>query len=169
VSSRRRDAASATAALLGLLGVALALDVPAGALLDPVPAALGVAGALALELPFYLVPERADRCWDRPGVRAGAAVGVVVAGGGFAVLFGPRTMALLLAGLLTYFVLLALTVAGILPSADEAGGREAVDGADGAGGTTGTGTGTETEAEAEVAGAGDDARRSDRPPSRREE
>jgi hypothetical protein len=122
VTPRRRDAALAAAALLGLLAVAAALGVPPAALLDPVPAALGAAGALALELPFYLAPERAHRLWYRPGVGAGATLAVVLAGGALATLAGVRTITALLAGLLTYFFLLGLTVAGVLPSAGEGTG-----------------------------------------------
>ncbi|MFC4356700.1 hypothetical protein ACFO0N_01920 [Halobium salinum] len=112
---RLRDAALAATVAAGLLAAALALGVEPTELLDPVAAAVGVAGALALELPFLLFPERAHRLWYRPVVQVGAAALALVGGVALLVAAGTWVVTAVLAGLCTYFVLLAVSFLGAPP------------------------------------------------------
>jgi hypothetical protein len=109
VNGRTADALLAAVVLLGLVAVGLVAD-GGTALLDPAAAAVGVAGALVLELPFLLAPERAHAVWTRSGVRAGAALVTLVGGAAAALLVGPTVVGALVWGLVTYFLLLGAVV-----------------------------------------------------------
>lgn len=119
MDSRTRDPLLAAAVAAGLLAVARALGVEADDFLDPRAALVGVCGALVLELPFLLFPRRAHRLWYRPVVQVGGAALVLVVGS-FLFLLTPWVVTALLAGLLTYFALYALTSVGVLPAVDPA-------------------------------------------------
>lgn len=111
--SRRHDAVLAVVALAGVLSVAAALDATR-ALSRPVPAVVGVAGALAIELAMAAYPDVSRRLWRRRDVRAGSVVGVVVAGLAGASGASDWVLGALAWGLLTYFALLGLVVSGLL-------------------------------------------------------
>ena len=106
----RRDATLAAAALVALLAVG-AQTVGSTAFLDPVAVAVGVTGALAVEVGFVRYPERALAVWDCPGV-ALAGAGAVVCLGVAALWVAPWLLGALAWGLVTYFGLLACVLVG---------------------------------------------------------
>ncbi|WP_284030733.1 hypothetical protein [Halobaculum lipolyticum] len=119
---RRRDAALALVAAAALLASAPPLGVPLGRLLARdalAAAAVGVVGAVCVELAMAARPDTARRLWADRRVRWGGTL-LVAAGGPAAVtLGGPRAgsvaVAALLGGLCGYFLLLAGVVSGALP------------------------------------------------------
>lgn len=116
VTNRYRDGVLAFVALGAIVVVAAwrgtlsALTVP-GALL------VGGVGAVLLELLLAWYPDRSAALWENRWVRAASTVGVVVASVVAAFLV-PRFLGVLVGGLLAYFVLLGLVLAGVLPGAE---------------------------------------------------
>ncbi|MDS0220580.1 hypothetical protein NDI54_04350 [Haloarcula sp. S1AR25-5A] len=104
----RRDAGVALlcgVALVGYLSLVGALD----ALWSVAVAAVGVAGALAVEALFVLDTPIAS-LWDRRGVRTGAAAALLVGAVGLTAFLGPAVVAAACWGLGTYFVILAVSL-----------------------------------------------------------
>lgn len=104
----RRDAGAALLcgiALIGYLSLIGALD----ALWSVPVAAVGVAGALAVEVLFVL-DTRVGSLWERRGVRTGSAVALLVGTAGLAAVSGPAVVAAACWGLVTYFIILAVTL-----------------------------------------------------------
>lgn len=115
MNSRHRDGVLAAAVTVGVLLVARATGVDATRLLRIGPLLVGAVGALALELLMARFPGVSRRLWSQPCVQA-LAVAVVLGGGVLlAVVVGPWVFSAVLGGLATYFVLLALVLAGVVP------------------------------------------------------
>ncbi|WP_224447043.1 hypothetical protein [Haloprofundus salilacus] len=116
MNSRYRDAILATFVLLSLsVGVAAA-GVSLSALRSPSAAVVGCVGALSLELVMAAFPERSARLWRRPVVRVASILAVFVAAAAGVVLdVGEWVVTALVAGLATYFVLLALVLSEAIP------------------------------------------------------
>jgi len=113
VTDFRRDAAVAAccgALLLGALAVTDAVD----ELSNPVAVAVGVLGAAAVEATFLADTPVAD-WWTRPWVRAASALVLLGGALGAALVVGPVVVAAACWGLATYFVFLAVAVAGYWP------------------------------------------------------
>lgn len=111
MDERLRDGLLALAALVTLVAVAVVGDA-SSSLLDPVPAATGVAGALALEWLLLRYPERTRSAWERPAVQA-IAFALVAAVGISAIRSGLGwVLAALAWGLGAYLALLTVVVAG---------------------------------------------------------
>jgi hypothetical protein len=109
VQNYRRDATLAAAVLSVLVGL-LAWRGRLDALLGPIPAVVGVAGALAIEAAFLTVPTVA-RAWDRPAIQVAGTLAVLA---GALVAFsvaGAAAVAAVCWGLLAYFGLLAVALA----------------------------------------------------------
>jgi hypothetical protein len=112
-----RDAALAVLALSGLLGW-LRRTGNAGALGSPATATIGAGGALTVERVLLARPRLTRRLWGRRTIRAGATLGTVGAGG----LLGPRSVAALCWGLVTYLGLVVwVLVTGKNPLAPRSG------------------------------------------------
>ncbi len=116
---RARDAALALVSTLALLGVASVLDVDRDRLLDPRSLTVGVVGALLVEAAFVRYPEWSQERWYRRSTQVTATLLVVVGGGVLTLAAGVWVLSALLAGLATYFVLLALSLAGLFPPVDD--------------------------------------------------
>jgi hypothetical protein len=104
VPSYHRDAALAAGVLAALVGLLWATDATE-ALWQPAPAAVGVLGALVVELVFLRSPSLAA-LWERRVVQLGGVVAVVGGGAWAYQTLGPSAVAILCWGLSTYFVLL---------------------------------------------------------------
>lgn len=104
MSSYHRDAALAAGAVAALVGLLWATDATE-ALWQPAPAAVGVLGALVVELAFLRSPSLAA-LWERRVVQLGGVVAVVGGGAWVYQTLGPSAVAILCWGLSTYFVLL---------------------------------------------------------------
>lgn len=107
---RHRDGLLAAGGLVALLAAATAADA-LGAVADPLAAVAGVAGAVLLEVAFLRYPDRLLAVWERRGVPAAALLAALVVGT-VAVLTVPPGLGVLVWGLATYLVLLALVLAG---------------------------------------------------------
>jgi hypothetical protein len=108
VPDYRRDAGFAL--LCGLILVAYLRRAGALDTLWAVSAvAVGVAGALGVEALFVLDTPVAS-LWERRGVRTGSAVALLACAGGLAILLGPVVVAAACWGLVTYFVILAVSL-----------------------------------------------------------
>jgi len=113
VTDFRRDAAVAVccgAFLLGTLAVTDAVD----ELSNPVAVAVGVLGAVAVEAAFLADTPVAD-WWTRPWVRVVSALVLLGSVLGATLVAGPVVVAAACWGLTTYFLFLALAVAGYWP------------------------------------------------------
>jgi len=113
VTDFRRDAAVAACCGVVLLGV-LAVSDAADALANPVAAAFGVFGAVVVEVAF-LADTPVAGWWTRPWVRVASALALLGGALGAALLVGPLVVAAACWGLATYFVFLAVAVAGYWP------------------------------------------------------
>ncbi|KAA9396729.1 hypothetical protein Har1130_02640 [Haloarcula sp. CBA1130] len=71
--------------------------------------AVGVAGALGVEALFVLETPVAS-LWERRGVRTASAIALVGGAGGLAVFLGPVIVAAACWGLITYFLILAVSL-----------------------------------------------------------
>jgi hypothetical protein len=100
--SRVRDAGLAVAVLAPLLVLGVVADAP----LDPVAAAVGVAGCLALEWLLVRRREVVRAVWERRSVRVAAVVLFVVAAAVGVRLVGTRALTALAAGLVAYLTVL---------------------------------------------------------------
>ncbi|GCF14319.1 hypothetical protein Harman_22540 [Haloarcula mannanilytica] len=108
MSEYRRDAGVALlcgVALIGYLGWSGAIN----ALWSVPVAAIGVAVAVGVEALFVL-DTPVGSLWERRGVRTGSAVALLVGAAGLAAVFGPSVVAAVCWGLVTYFVILAVTL-----------------------------------------------------------
>ena len=104
----RRDAGSALfcgLVLVAYLRWAGALDT----LWTESAVAVGVAGALGVEALFVLDTPAAS-LWERRGVRTASAVALLACAGGLAARLGPVVVAAACWGLVTYFVILAVSL-----------------------------------------------------------
>ncbi|MDT3433317.1 hypothetical protein [Haloarcula sp. 1CSR25-25] len=104
----RRDAGAALLcglALVAYLGQVGALDT----LRSGAAVAVGVTGALGVEALFVLDTPVAS-LWERRGVRTASAAALLACAGGLAVLVGPVIVAAVCWGLVTYFVVLAVSL-----------------------------------------------------------
>jgi hypothetical protein len=111
VQSTTRDALLATGCV-GALSAALGLTASLSLLARPVVVAVGVTAGLAVEA-LFVADTPAAELWERPAVQA-ASVVALVGGAGLAVWAGgPWAVAVVWWGLATYFLLLALLVAGV--------------------------------------------------------
>lgn len=108
---RHRDGLLATAGLVALLVGSVAGDA-LGAVLDPLAAAAGVAGAALLEVAFLRYPDRLLTVWEHRVVPT-ASLLVVLVLGTVAVLTIPPVLGVLVWGLATYLGLLATALAGL--------------------------------------------------------
>lgn len=108
---RHRDGLLAAAGLVALLAGAVAAEA-LGAVVDPLAAATGVAGAVLLEVAFLRYPDRLLAVWERRGVPLVGLL-VVTAVGAVATLAVPAVLGVLVWGLATYLVLLAVVLAGL--------------------------------------------------------
>lgn len=106
----RRDALLAVAAA-GALLAGLIQTGRAAALARPVPALVGIGGALAIEVAFLRSPALAA-AWERPAVWAGATVAMVLLGGLLLWVGGAAAVAAVCWGLVAYLGLLAAVVGG---------------------------------------------------------
>jgi len=108
VPDYRRDAGFAL-----LCGLALVAYLRRAGALDTLwsePAvAIGVTGALGVEALFVLDTPVAS-LWERRGVRTASAVTLLICAGGLAVRLGPVIVAAACWGLITYFVILAVSL-----------------------------------------------------------
>lgn len=105
----------ATGVTVCVLALARTMGVGVRVLFRPGPFLVGVVGALALELLMARFPDMSRRLWTDVRVQA-LAVAVVLGGGfGLARLAGSWVFGAVLGGLVTYFVLLALVLSGVLP------------------------------------------------------
>lgn len=116
MTNRHRDGVLAFVAL-GALVLVAAWRGTLSALTGPVALLVGGVGALLLELLLAWYPDRSAALWESYWVQAVSTVGVVVAGVAAAFL-APRLLGVLVGGLLAYFVLLGLVLAGVLPGAE---------------------------------------------------
>lgn len=116
---RARDAALAAVATFALLGIAAVTDIDRDRLLDPRSLTVGVVGALLVEAVFVRFPALSHDRWYRRSTQVGAALFVVVGGGLLTLVAGVWVLSALLAGLATYFVLLALSLVGLFPTVDD--------------------------------------------------
>ncbi len=107
----RRDASLAAASGVALLAV-LAVTESLSLLAEPRSAAAGVAAALAVEALFVAETPAGD-LWERPVVQIGSLVALVAGGAVAVAVDGHWLVAAACWGLATYFVLLALLVAGV--------------------------------------------------------
>ncbi|WP_135364051.1 hypothetical protein [Halosimplex halophilum] len=115
MQSTTRDALLAAASAAVLL-VVLAATGSLSVLTRPGAAATGVVTALAVEA-LFVADTTVAYLWERPAVQVGSALALVV-GGVLAVWTAdPWLVAAACWGLATYFVLLALLVAGVWESA----------------------------------------------------
>jgi hypothetical protein len=110
VDPRHRDGLLAVAGLVVLLGGA-AVAVGPAPILDPAAAAVGVAGAILVEVLFLRYPRRLLGLWERRGVPA-ATLLVVLAVGVAALRYAPRLVGALVWGLATYLALFGCVLAG---------------------------------------------------------
>lgn len=111
----RRDAALAGCCGAVLVAVLLVTGGTA-TLARPGAVLAGVFGALVVEAAF-LADTPAAELWARPPVQVGAALALVGGAVGTAAVLGPVVVAVACWGLVTYFALLALTLAGYWLSA----------------------------------------------------
>jgi hypothetical protein len=109
-ATHRRDGVLAGGALVALLVVGTLSD--GDPVLDPRAVALGVGGALAIEVAFLRYPARLLGLWARPAV-ALAGVGTVASLGLVALWVTPWVLGALTWGLVTYLVLLGCVVLGV--------------------------------------------------------
>ncbi|ELZ22337.1 hypothetical protein C475_17533 [Halosimplex carlsbadense 2-9-1] len=111
MQSTTRDALLATGSA-GALSAALSLTESLSLLARPAVAAAGIAAALAVES-LFVAETPATELWERPAVQVGSAVALV--GGAVVALLagGPWVVAAACWGLATYFLLLALVLAGV--------------------------------------------------------
>lgn len=123
MNPRHRDGVLAVLGLAGLVTVVTATTGP-GALLDPRAVAVGVLGAVTVELAFLRYPERTLAVWERPGVPV-AALAALFVSAVVAVRYVPWLVPACCWGLVVYLVLLACVLAGLgNPLAPLAGNRE---------------------------------------------
>lgn len=111
MQSTTRDAllaATSGAVLLATLAVTGSLST----LARPAVAAAGVAAALAVEA-LFVADTPAAELWERRVVQVGSALALVGSAGVALLVAGPRVVAAACWGLATYFVLLALLLAGV--------------------------------------------------------
>jgi hypothetical protein len=113
VTDFRRDAVLATSCGVVLLGV-LAVGRWTAFLFDPLAVVLGVVGALATE-GLFLADTPAAALWERLWVRSVSVFVLLFGAVAAAYLVGPVVVAAACWGLATYFVFLALAVAGHWP------------------------------------------------------
>lgn len=104
----RRDAGFALLCGVALVGY-LSWVGGTGTLRSAPAAAVGVTGALGIEALFVLDTPVAS-LWERRGVRAGAAVALLVAVAGLTTVLGPAVVAAACWGLATYFAILAMVL-----------------------------------------------------------
>ncbi|MFB6118514.1 hypothetical protein [Halosegnis sp.] len=107
----RRDAALALVTLTLLIAISIQAGL-AARLFAPLPALVGVGGALTLELVLLANPERTQAVWERQSVRIGS-IALVVGLGLLAVRTGTGAVILgaLAWGLVGYLGLVAVVVA----------------------------------------------------------
>ena len=116
MANHRRDGLLAVVALGALLG-GLTVTGRAAALVRPAPFAVGVAGAVALEVVFLRVEGLAD-AWEHPVAWASATLGTVAVGAALLWAGGTLAVAALCWGLVAYLALLVtVAVAGTNPLA----------------------------------------------------
>jgi hypothetical protein len=108
----------------GLLALLLAVALAGGVgwfatPVTPTPLVVGVVGTLVLELVLATRAETVRRYWRKPVVRVGA-VAVLFAGlwVGWQAL-GGRVLVVVLAGLVTYLLLVGAVLAGVVPPTSE--------------------------------------------------
>ncbi|QPV63614.1 hypothetical protein I7X12_02990 [Halosimplex litoreum] len=111
MQSTTRDALLATGCVCAL-SAALGLTASLSLLARPAVAVMGVTAGLAVEA-LFVAETPVVELWERPVVQVGSAV-ALVGGAGLAVwVGGPWAVAVAWWGLVTYFFLLALVVAGV--------------------------------------------------------
>jgi hypothetical protein len=110
MADHRRDGLLAVAALAALLA-GLTWRERAAALSHPAAVAVGVAGAVALEVVFLRAP-RVAAVWERPAVWLGGTLATLLVGGGLLWVGGGVAVAAVCWGLVTYLALLGAVVAG---------------------------------------------------------
>lgn len=121
MASRTRDAllgVGSGAALVAVLTVSGSLD----ALLDPRTAALGVSVGVVVEAAF-VADTPVAAWWERPGIPALSALGLVGSAGAAVAFVGPAAVAAACWGLATYFGALALVESGHWPGDHGSGDR----------------------------------------------
>ncbi|WP_435194604.1 hypothetical protein [Natronomonas sp. EA1] len=101
---RHRDGLLALAALAGVFALGAG-----GSMTRPVAAAVGVFGALAIEVLFYRF-DALLALWEREWVRLGGLAVVLAGGYVLALVAGPWTLAALAWGLITYLGLLVVSL-----------------------------------------------------------
>lgn len=116
MNPRRRDGLLAIVATAGIVTVA-AWRGTLSALRKPGLFVAGAAGTLGLELLLAWYPEQSADIWADSRVQAGSTIGVVALAL-FATFFAPWLLAVLLGGLLCYFVLLILVLTEVIPGAE---------------------------------------------------
>ncbi len=107
----RRDAALAACCTFVLGGV-LAVGNWSWTLVEPVSVVVGVGGALAVEA-LFVADTPAAKLWEQPYVRSACVFALLFGAVGVASLAGPVLVGAAVWGLATYFVLLALALAGV--------------------------------------------------------
>jgi len=105
-----RDGFIAVAACAAVLLGSRALGVDGGVFAEPLPAAVGCIGTVAIELVLVRNPDRARRIWDQRVVQVGCTLGVV-GGGALAAWVGAVwVVAVLVWGLVAYVALVGVVL-----------------------------------------------------------
>jgi hypothetical protein len=105
VQPHLRDGLLAVVVGSGCLAALVAIDA-LGSLGRPVPALVGVGGALAIETLFLTGTPAAD-LWERPAIQAAGVVATLGGGLAAAWLLGPWLLAAICWGIATFFAVLA--------------------------------------------------------------